>query len=512
MAKLWVLAVGGTGSSVLTSFINLLASGITVPNGFEICPVIIDSDSEGTEVVAKRTKDLVSNYVNCRNSLEEGIEQGIVSFFKTKCKEAKLCGVKDDFGHFGKYIGRNGEVPFHEDDAAFIDLLFSQGAGKGLNTRTNIGFIGQPNIGSVVMRASLGSNIEFVQFMEEFTDGDKIFIVGSIFGGTGAAGIPSIAKKLREQIVNGSRRFKNAPIAACFVLPYYAVMNDPNSPIDSDTYPTRAKIALEYYTENNSSDAYLFDVFYSIGDEDFNKVEREYKNVAGGAHQKNPPHVIEMMAANFIFDFAEREFVNNNNEYKNTEFIVFNDGMGDARMANYSFKQGSAFCLASNYRDSFISFLLLYRFFCYLSYCSDNKEFEPNFKHQPWAENNKLTEKFNQNSIVEKFLIQFTGWLKDMQDRRPYETKKTLSDFNINGNDFWDVIRSFLYEDDKNINGKFEGLNKLSHCLNFVEKNKTRDYTQKLNEINDTMTKTVSFFQKALELRGIKQLENALGG
>ena len=60
----------------------------------------------------------------------------------------------------------------------------------------DIGFVGNPNIGSTVLNQFRYSDV-FQAFAENFGANDRIFIVSSIFGGTGAAGFPILLKNIR---------------------------------------------------------------------------------------------------------------------------------------------------------------------------------------------------------------------------------------------------------------------------------------------------------------------------
>ena len=76
-------------------------------------------------------------------------------------------------------------------------------------------------------------NPQFAQFAQSFHQGDKIFIINSIFGGTGAAGFPLLLKVLRSgnPSITNSQDIKNAHIGAITVLPYFNVTSDPPSKI-----------------------------------------------------------------------------------------------------------------------------------------------------------------------------------------------------------------------------------------------------------------------------------------
>ncbi|CDN31801.1 Sll0445 protein [Mucinivorans hirudinis] len=66
-------------------------------------------------------------------------------------------------------------------------MLFSQ---KNLESDMKVGFKGNPNIGSVVLN-QFADSAEFKSFANDFQQGDKVFIISSIFGGTGII-LPSL--------------------------------------------------------------------------------------------------------------------------------------------------------------------------------------------------------------------------------------------------------------------------------------------------------------------------------
>ena len=78
MARLFIFAIGGTGSRVLKSLTMLLASGIK-PNSereFEIVPIIIDPHKSNEDL--KRTERLLGNYQTISN--QAGLSNGFFIF------------------------------------------------------------------------------------------------------------------------------------------------------------------------------------------------------------------------------------------------------------------------------------------------------------------------------------------------------------------------------------------------------------------------------------------------
>ena len=179
-------------------------------------------------------------------------------------------------------------------------MLFSE---KNLDSDMAVGFKGNPNIGSVVLNQFIKSE-DFASFANGFTQGDAVFIISSIFGGTGASGFPILLKNLRSdnpQDFPNAHTIAEAQIGAISVLPYFklnAIDETRDDQIDSGTFYMKTRAALKYYAGNLSE----LDHMYYIGDND----QATYENHDGGPQQKNRPNFIEFVAALSIFDFAKQ--------------------------------------------------------------------------------------------------------------------------------------------------------------------------------------------------------------
>ena len=307
MAKLFVFGIGGTGSRVLRSLSYLLASGIEI-NTNEIIPIIIDPDVGNGDL--KRTLELLATYGEIRSKCHSDGHK----FFKTavntlgSLKDRKdtaahkvsdafqfgLEGVKDQ--PFQSYIGHNTDMD--EANEAMASLLFSE---DNMKAEMDVGFKGNPNIGSVVLNQFKESE-EYITFASNFAVGDRIFIVSSIFGGTGAAGFPLLLKNLREanKELSNHDLLRNAPIGAISVLPYFGVAHSDDSEINKGTFISKTRGALSYYNRNVTGNKSLNAMYY-IGD---NEAFKDYMNVMGSENQKNDAHLLEVLSALAIVDFA----------------------------------------------------------------------------------------------------------------------------------------------------------------------------------------------------------------
>lgn len=188
MSKLYIFGIGGSGARVLRSLVMLMASGVEI-EAESVVPIIIDPDKSNGDLT--RTVSLFNSYSKIRSRLSDIGEN---KFFKTKLEDTidgyiLPLNSETQETSFRQYIG----MPQMKDltgknnaNYALASALFSE---DNLNATMTVGFKGNPNIGSVVLN-QFEDSPEFQKFVTSFTSSDKIFIINSIFGGTGASGFP----------------------------------------------------------------------------------------------------------------------------------------------------------------------------------------------------------------------------------------------------------------------------------------------------------------------------------
>lgn len=296
MSKIYVFGIGGTGARVIRSLTMLLASGVKLGENIDtVIPVIIDQDQSNGDLT--RTIALLKTYKSLHDQLKFG-RNSKSEFFKTNIDDLntsfrmQVADVADkDFQSYIKYLNLDTR------NKALVSLLFSK---KNLEARMDVGFKGNPNMGSVVLNNfSTEADNDLGSILESFQSGDKIFIISSIFGGTGAAGFPLLLKTLRQaqsSQLPSAALVANAPIGAITVLPYFGVQHDEDSEINMDSFMSKAKAALSYYRDNLNTD-----VLYYISD----KLSKNYDNHEGDSAQRNNAHFVEMVAALSIIDFCK---------------------------------------------------------------------------------------------------------------------------------------------------------------------------------------------------------------
>lgn len=303
MSKVYIFGIGGTGSRVLRSFTMMMAAGVKF-GVKEVVPIIIDPDMANADLT--RTVSLMNNYQAVRSNLSFTNDNPTM-FFRTELSKILpnyTLRIQDtDDKTFQQFI----DLPsMDKSSQAMMRMLFSE---KNLTSSMEVGFKGNPNIGSVVLNQIVNS-ADFENFATHFEQGDKIFIISSIFGGTGASGFPLLLKTLRTgNNFSNNDLINKAEIGAISILPYFKLTSDEESEIDSSTFISKTKSALSYY-ENNISKNGSINALYFLAD----NVSNVYENHEGGSAQKNNAHLIEFLAATAIVDFCSKQHIDTTNK------------------------------------------------------------------------------------------------------------------------------------------------------------------------------------------------------
>ena len=317
--RLFLFAIGGTGSRVLKSLLMLSAAGVRPldENGkpvkdLEIVPVIIDPHKANEDL--KRTEAYLNDYRDIRRKLY-GNEPNADGFFANRIVTLReimsnsSVTLNDTFifnlgavenAKFREFIGFD---TMNEANQALTSLLF---ANYQLENKMNIGFVGSPNIGSVALNEIKDSN-EFKAFSNIFRQGDRIFFISSIFGGTGASGFPIMVKNIRQAAnlegIENRDALSRAPIGGLTVLPYFTLEgNKQDQRIATSDFIVKTQSALYYYknTLTGANDSNVNSIYY-LGDQVRSK---PYLYDPGEHGQRNNAHLIELIGALAPLDFA----------------------------------------------------------------------------------------------------------------------------------------------------------------------------------------------------------------
>lgn len=297
MATTHVFAIGGTGARILKSLAFLLATGVNTKPGHVIRPVFLDPDKTNED--GSRAHRALTLYRDIKEAV--GADSG---FFGTTIESPH----GNEINKWGGSLGVEGSGAYFRDRINFSGLndgmkeltrgLFGTTL---LDTTLEKGYLGNPNIGTVAMNM-VKAEPWFKSFASNFKDGDDIMLIGSIFGGTGAAGLPLLVKTLRNAIdyeLPNAALLKDARIGAIIVQPYFGVQPKAGSPINENTFRVKTKAALLHYRKNVDSQ---INAIYALGDDQM----KPYPNHEGGSKQENPAHIVEMIGAMNIVHFINR--------------------------------------------------------------------------------------------------------------------------------------------------------------------------------------------------------------
>jgi len=306
MATLYIFAIGGSGSKVIESLTMLLAAGMKAGNYDELVPVLIDPDLINGNL--NRTNDLLKNYEETGKQCNyEGLFFGtkmrpLVENSSEKYKYA-LDGLNSTFGDFIAYDSLDNDnlgLTNNDKIKKLAGLLFSEKGDYLLNLDMEVGFKGYPNIGSVAFNKFAKSQAFREVFQNNVNSGDAVIFIGSIFGGTGAAGLPALLANIRKDPIPSKKNILNdMPVGVVSMLPYYSITDKTGNKIKSSHFFPKTKDALYYYKESVYKEN-LQSFYYIANDCDTGALPYS----EGGATQKNPVFFAELVAALAILDFA----------------------------------------------------------------------------------------------------------------------------------------------------------------------------------------------------------------
>jgi hypothetical protein len=308
MPRLFVFGIGGTGARVMKSLTMLLASGMKVGD-YDIIPILVDPHKDLKEL--NDCKTLLKLYGNIHDSIYKDVQKVEDGFFNTKVATltslAPGTGMKDEYDFderhdipFSQFIERH-QLTKNSPTDDLLSLLYSQ---DNFNKPLSVGFKGSPNVGSVVLN-SLKDSPGFKAFENVFGRDDRVFIISSIFGGTGAAGFPLLLKNLRN---HSKTVISESQIGALTVMPYFklespdSTTNGVVSDIDSNNFLSKTKAALTFYTRTDFSN--LYNALYYIADTD--EQNKPYQN--NEKDQANDAHLVEVLGALAVVHFGNNEF------------------------------------------------------------------------------------------------------------------------------------------------------------------------------------------------------------
>ena len=306
----YAIGIGGTGAKCLESIVHLAAAGM-MPDG-DLYIFFVDPDaSNGSRARAQQT---LSYYRQCKDNLT----LGQINLLKTRIRPidsiesthwTPFTNVRPSLSNFFDYANLDGAINKNHAAAAHLfEVLYSP---TERESSLDKGFHGRPSIGSAVM----AQTIDFKEvdpwstFRAQIANDKtaKVFLAGSIFGGTGASGFPTIAQLVKDTL--------QVELGGALVLPYFKFTSDEDADglkAKSEYFLMNTQAALKYY--HLWKETGIYDAVYLFG----NESQTEVENSSGGETQRNAPHFIELYAALAAVHFFETDFT----AFANTPYFM----------------------------------------------------------------------------------------------------------------------------------------------------------------------------------------------
>lgn len=360
--KYFVIGIGGTGMRCLEAFTHMCAMGMY--DNKEINILTLDTDF--TNGNKQRTENLIETYNNIK-STDESSNGNLNndSFFSAKLN---LFQFVTDYNsankkRFTDITNIKSETTELSDNKLLADLFLGEDVQE---FDLSHGYRAQTHMGSYLMyhafletakKLKSGKDVQpserqFETFLNSLINAKsdaKVFVFGSIFGGTGASSIPIIPKALNDsiKIYKGGKMSldKDVKFGATLLTEYFKFKNPSDSQkanrdnaviADSSFFTLNSQAALQFYQDDptvQSTYKKMYHIGWPIDPEDFSKGQSDSKTITGGEDQKNSCHITEFLCGCAAWDF-------------------FNSDSGlDVKKADYLYK-------SVNYKDGQLDFSL----------------------------------------------------------------------------------------------------------------------------------------------------------
>jgi hypothetical protein len=330
--KCFIIGIGGTGMRCLETFTHMCAMGLY--DGMEFNVLTLDTDF--TNGNKNRTENLIKDYNNIKKTSDS--ENGAAnndSFFSAKINLFEFVTDYNANGRkrFSELTNLKSENDDFSDSKLLSELFLSEDV---QNFDLSHGYRAQTHLGSYLMyhaitdlakRLKSGVDIkdgekqfeQFLNLLYNAKEDARIFVFGSIFGGTGASSIPVIPKALNDALdIYGDGKMsidKGAKFGATLLTEYFKFKKPADSQksnrdnaiiADSSFFTLNSQAALQFYQSDptvKKTYQKMYHVGWPIDAVDYSKGKNESKTITGGESQKNQCHITELMCGSAAWDF-----------------------------------------------------------------------------------------------------------------------------------------------------------------------------------------------------------------
>ena len=365
--KLFLIAIGGTGMRCLEAFVHLCAAGMFDDQEIEI--LTLDTDqSNGNK---SRVEGLVELYnkVKTNDSSNFGGRPNANTFFSAKLNLYKFfTDYSTPSRKSYKVLSQVSNISnaCKQDNEELADLLLDPETVQ--NFELDHGYRAQTHLGSMLMYHGIieaainakrgGKDVKehekalqkFVQLIQKNSGNARVFVFGSVFGGTGASSIPVVPIALRDSVSILSDGTSSLDLSKVkfgstlltdyfmFAAPTSAQKSADKVIADSNNFALNSQAAMQFYL-GDPTVRNFYKRLYHIGWPASAKLDvtgmNSGKTITGGREQENPAHVVELMCASAAYDFFTEPIVEKQATYlyRNVE----TDDNGQLRLTGTSF-------------------------------------------------------------------------------------------------------------------------------------------------------------------------------
>ncbi len=292
-----LLSIGGSGHRALKPLVFLAAAGAL--GDAELSLLCVDNDATNGNLT--ESLNLVHLYERVRGRQKW---MGDGPFFRPKLRLLderpwSPFSAREGEPTLDHYVGHESMRANAESLATLYEFLYDPDK-RRLSVAE--GFRGRPSIGAAVYRAAArtgrNGHVDSLQRVREQLEAGaaqghnvKLFSIGSVFGGTGAAGLPSIPDSLISSMNHGS---ENVLSGGAFLLPYFEFnpsgLDEQGPHANPNDFIMMMKDALRYYVLNPSR----YQCVYAIGADRWRHLENA---AVGKEKQRNQSDLVEFLAA-----------------------------------------------------------------------------------------------------------------------------------------------------------------------------------------------------------------------
>lgn len=336
--KLFLIAIGGTGMRCLESFVHMCAAGLFDNKTIDI--LTLDTDqSNGNK---GKVEDLIELYnkLKTNDANNVGGEARASTFFSAKLN---LYHFSTDYEGTGRntfsQLSNVRSLPQEkrDDNRDLADLFFDHDSVQQFPL--NHGYRAQTHLGSLLMyhgiveaaiNAKKGAEDlrehdkelqTFLQLINENAAKARVFVFGSVFGGTGASSIPVIPVALRDalKIISGGKNeiyLDQVKFGSTLLTDYFTFKGPDDKQrgkdkviADSTNFSLNSQAALNFYNSDltvRQTYKVLYHIGWPIGKMNYSE-DQNGEVITGGKEQKNKAHVVELLSAAAAYDFFNRE-------------------------------------------------------------------------------------------------------------------------------------------------------------------------------------------------------------